>query len=104
MARGVPDTPVYRSDMSRMRYDKGCTCYAPRTYSDGYILPCSNGVSGVYLHNLSGRQYDQTCHEGENATCEILSVVCVCVAGDICGVLRGEAGGAGVRHIMSASE
>lgn len=30
-------------------------------------------------------------------------VVCVCVAWDICGVLRGEAGGAGVCHIMSAS-
>ena len=31
-------------------------------------------------------------------------MVCVCVAWDICGVLRGETGGAGVRDLMSVSE
>jgi len=99
----VSDTPVYRGDMARMRYDKGCTCHAPRTYSDGYVLPCGDCVSGVHLHHIFGRQYDQACHEWQDTACEIPVVVCVCVAWDICGVLRGEAGGAGICHIMSAS-
>ena len=100
----MSDTPVYRGDMSRMRYDKGCTCHAPRTYSDGYVLPCGDCVSGVHLHHIFGGQYDQACHKWQDTACEIPIVVCVCVAWDICRVLRGEAGGAGVWHIMSASE
>lgn len=87
--------------MPRMRYDKGCTCHAPRTYPDGYVLPCGDCVSGVHLHHISCGQYDQACHEWQDTACEIPAVVCVCVAGYICGVLRGEAGGAGVRDIMS---
>ena len=67
------------------------------------VLPCGDCVSGVHLYHLSGRQYDQACHEWQGTACEIPAVVCVCVAWDICGVLRGEAGGAGVCHIMSAS-
>ena len=97
----MSDTPVYRGDMSRMRYDKGCTCHAPRTSADGVVLPCGDRVSGVHLYHISGGQYDQACNEGQDAACEIPAVVCVCVAGDICGVLRGEAGGAGVCDIMS---
>ena len=89
--------------MSRMRYDKGCACNAPRTYSDGYVLPCGDCVSGVHLHHIFGGQYDQACHKGQDTACEIPVVVCVCVAWDICGVLRGEAGGAGICQIMSAS-
>lgn len=90
--------------MSSMRYDKGCTCHAPRTSVDGVVLSCGDCVSGVHLHHIFGGQYDQTCHEGESAACEIPSVVCVCVAWDICGILCGEIGGAGVRDIVSASE
>lgn len=89
--------------MSCMRYDKGCTRHAPRTSADGFVLPCGDCVSGVHLYHLSGRQYDQACHEWQDTACEIPAVVCVCVAWDICGVLCGEAGGAGVCHIMSAS-
>ena len=77
--------------------------HAPRTYSDGYVLPCGDCVSGVHLHHIFGGQYDQACHKGQDTACEIPVVVCVCVAWDICGVLRGEAGGAGICHIMSAS-
>ena len=90
--------------MPRRRYDKGCTCHTPRTSADGVVLPCGDCVSGVHLHHIFGWQYGQTCHEWQDSACEIPAVVCVCVAGDICGVLRGEAGGAGVRDLMSASE
>lgn len=95
----MSDTPVYRGDMSRMRYDKGCTCHAPRTYSDGYVLPCGDCVSGVHLHHIFGGQYDQACHKWQDTACEIPIVVCVCVAWDICRVLRGEAGGAGIHYL-----
>ena len=87
--------------MPRMRYDKGCTCHTPRTYPDSYVLPCGDCVSGVHLHHIFGGQYDQACHEWQDTACEIPAVVCVCVAWDICRVLCGEAGGAGVRDIMS---
>lgn len=85
--------------MSCMRYDKGCTRHAPRTSADGFVLPCGDCVSGVHLYHLSGRQYDQACHEWQGTACEIPAVVCVCVAWDICRVLRGEAGGAGVHYL-----
>ena len=68
-----------------------------------HVLPCGDCVSGVHLHHIFGGQYDQACHEWQDTACEIPVVVCVCVAWDICGVLRGEAGGAGICHIMSAS-
>ncbi len=74
---------------------------AARASADGFVLSCGDGISGVHLYYLSGRQYDQTCNEGESSACEIPSVVCVCVAWDICGVLCGEAGGAGVCDIVS---
>lgn len=85
--------------MSRMRYDKGCTRHAPRTSADGFVLPCGDCVSGVHLYHLSGRQYDQACHKWQDTACEIPIVVCVCVAWDICRVLRGETGGAGIHYL-----
>lgn len=87
--------------MSCLRNDKGCACHAAWTYFYSSLLSCGDCVSGVHLHNIFGGQYDQTCHEGQDAACEIPSVVCVCVAGDICSVLRGEAGGAGVCYLRS---
>lgn len=95
----MSDTSAYRGDMSRMRYDKGCTCHAPRTSADGVVLPCGDCVSGVHLYHISGGQYDQACHEWQDTACEIPAVVCVCVAGGICCVLCGETGGAGVHYL-----
>ena len=87
--------------MSSMRYDKGCTCHAPRTSVDGVVLPCGDCVSGVHLHHIFGWQYDQTCYEWQDAACEISSVVCVCVAWGICRVICGETGSAWIYDIMS---
>ena len=99
----MSDTPAYRGDMSGVWNNKGCTCHAPRTSADGAVLPCGYCVSGVHLYHIFDWQYDQACHEWQDTACEIPAMVCVCVAGYICGVLRGEAGGAGICHIMSAS-
>lgn len=85
--------------MSRMWYDKGCTRHAPRTSVDSVVLPCGDGISGVYLYYIFNRQYDKACHKGQDTACEIPAVVCVCVAGVICCVLRGETGGAGIHYL-----
>ena len=87
--------------MSGVWNNKGCTCRAPRTFADGVVLPCGDCVFGVHLYHISCGQYDQACHEWQDAACEIPAVVCVCVAWDICRVLCGETGGAGVRYLRS---